>query len=107
MDDRKNFIMINETFICENCGKKNNPLKGSCRNHCKYCLYSKHVDDKIPGDRKSNCKQLMIPIELDQSGSKGYIIIHKCIKCGKKIRNKVAEDDSIDTIIALSTHRNL
>ncbi|MCD6109903.1 RNHCP domain-containing protein [bacterium] len=107
MNDRKNFIVINETFICENCGRKNDLLKGSCRNHCKYCLYSKHVDNKIPGDRKSDCKSLMKPIELDQSGPKGYIIIHKCTKCGKEMRNKTATDDSIDAIIALSTHKNL
>ena len=105
--ERKNFIMKNEVFICENCGKRNNLLKGGYRNHCKYCLYSKHVDDLIPGDRASNCKSLMAPIELDKSGSKGYIIIHKCIKCGKEIRNKTATDDSIDAIINLSTHKNI
>ncbi len=104
---RKNFIMKNEVFVCENCKKENDMLKGGCRNHCKYCLYSKHVDDSIPGDRQSKCKQLMKPMELDQSGSKGYIIIHKCTKCGKEIRNKTAPDDSIDAIIALSTHKNL
>lgn len=104
---RRNFIMKNETFVCDKCGKENKPLKGGCRNHCKYCLYSKHVDEEIPGDRKSNCKNLMEPIELDQKGSKGYVIIHKCTKCGKEIRNKTAPDDSIDAIIALSTHKNL
>ncbi len=104
---RKNFIMKNEPFLCENCGKDNETLKGGCRNHCKYCLYSKHVDKDIPGDRKSACLGLMKPIELDQSGAKGYIIIHRCLKCGKEIRNKTAPDDSIDSIIALSTHKDL
>jgi DNA-directed RNA polymerase subunit RPC12/RpoP len=105
--ERKNFIMKNEAFTCDYCGKENSPLKGGCRNHCKYCLYSRHVDDKIPGDRESNCDQLMKPVELDNSGSKGYVIIHKCTKCGKEIRNKTAPDDSVEAIIALSTHKEL
>ncbi|MBA4336204.1 RNHCP domain-containing protein [bacterium] len=105
--ERKNFIMKNESFACNYCGKENDPLKGGCRNHCKYCLYSKHVDDKIPGDRESKCGQLMQPLELDNSGSKGYVIVHKCTKCGKEIRNKTAPDDSIEAIIALSKHKEL
>ena len=44
-----NFTEIDEEFICENCGKKVGKLGYSCRNHCPYCLYSKHVD-KNPGD---------------------------------------------------------
>lgn len=104
---RKNFIMKNEVFVCGNCGKENDLLKGGCRNHCKYCLYSRHVDEIIPGDRESKCKELMTPMELDKSGAKGYVIIHKCTKCGKEIRNKTAPDDSIDAIIALSTRNKL
>lgn len=38
------FIEIDEEFICENCGHKVQRLGYSCRNHCPYCLYSKHVD---------------------------------------------------------------
>ena len=38
------FKVIDEGFICENCGRKVEPLGYSCRNHCPYCLYSKHVD---------------------------------------------------------------
>jgi DNA-directed RNA polymerase subunit RPC12/RpoP len=100
---RKNFISINEGFICINCGKYCPPHKNSYRNHCKYCLYSKHVDNEIPGDRKSKCNGLMEPIKIDYSGKKGYIIVHKCIKCGKTIRNKTANDDNLNEIIKLST----
>ena len=46
-----NFTEIDEEFICENCGRKVEPLGYSCRNHCPYCLYSKHVDIN-PGDRR-------------------------------------------------------
>lgn len=99
---RKNFIMHNESFLCERCGKPNKPLKGGCRNHCCFCLYSKHVDKNVPGDRKSDCGGLMKPISLDQSGKKGYVIVHECTVCGKTMRNKCAPDDSIDAMITVS-----
>jgi len=99
---RKNFIYKNEEFVCENCKKLNPLLKGTCRNHCKFCLFSKHVDKNTPGDRESDCKGLMEPIFVDQDGKKGYVITHKCTKCGKEIRNKVVKDDDFDVIINLS-----
>ncbi len=91
--NRKNFINRNEGFICENCGNEVLPLKnGSYRNHCPFCFYSKHVDN-IPGDRLSTCKGIMEPIDYDYSSKKGYIIIHRCTKCGKIQNNKTAFDD--------------
>jgi len=43
------FKMINESFICENCNKtiEKHP-EGSARNHCPFCLYSKHMDKDFP-----------------------------------------------------------
>lgn len=98
----KKFTVINEEFICQNCGKKVNKLKGSCRNHCNYCLYSLHLDKEFPGDRQSNCKGLMEAVKLDQNSKKGWIILHKCKKCKKTIKNKAAEDDDLDQLIQLS-----
>ena len=49
----------------------------------------------------------MEPIKLDQNSKKGFIIIHKCLKCGKKIANKVATDDSSEALIRLSQKSNL
>ncbi len=49
--EQKNFFEIDEEFICDNCGKQVPKLGYSCRNHCPYCLHSKHVD-KNPGDRR-------------------------------------------------------
>jgi DNA-directed RNA polymerase subunit RPC12/RpoP len=41
--------MINESFTCENCGKEiEKHPEGSARNHCPYCLSSKHLDDTFP-----------------------------------------------------------
>jgi len=107
MNNRKNFISVNQGFICEKCGEKNPPLKGGCRNHCRKCLYSKHVDDKIPGDRESACKSLMTPVELDKTGKKGYIILHECLKCKKIVKNKAADDDDFNVIIKLATSKQV
>ena len=82
----------NTGFICEHCGAKVFPLtNGSFRNHCPFCLYSKHVDEQ-PGDRASECGGLMEPVGVEYSGAKGWQIVHRCTRCGKTVRNKVAED---------------
>ncbi|QQR55401.1 RNHCP domain-containing protein [Candidatus Peregrinibacteria bacterium] len=97
-----NFIVINQPFQCLNCGAQVPRQEGSCRNHCKSCLYSQHVDAEFPGDRASNCGALMAPIGLTQSGKKGWILLHKCTKCFRIVRNKLADDDNMDLAIALS-----
>ena len=96
------FTEIDEEFICENCGKKVSKLGYSCRNHCPYCLYSKHVD-KNPGDRAEDCKGKLEPIEIEINSKKGYVIVFKCQKCGAIRKNKVAEDDSFDEILKISS----
>lgn len=101
----------NTGFICENCGQDIMPLNnGSYRNHCPYCLYSKHVDN-MPGDRQSMCKGLMKPIGTRITSKKGIQIIHECINCNIRKANKVAENDtqadSIDEIIKLLKVQNL
>jgi DNA-directed RNA polymerase subunit RPC12/RpoP len=106
MQIRKNFIAKNEEFICKNCGHKNPKLSGSYRNHCRECLHSLHVDKDIPGDRLSGCESLMVPYSIDHSGKKGWIISHKCQKCGKIITNLSAVDDNFDKIIALTQKTN-
>ena len=92
-----NFTKIDEEFVCENCGKKVTKLGYSCRNHCPYCLYSKHVD-KNPGDREETCHGLLRPIGVEINSKKGYVIVFKCIKCGAIRKNKVAEDDNMELI---------
>ncbi len=100
-----NFIVIDEEFICENCGNKVKKLGYSCRNHCPVCLHSKHVDIN-PGDRLEECHGILEPIGLDINNRKGYVIIFKCQKCGAIRRNKAAEDDNMDLIIKLSVKEN-
>ena len=97
----KKFTEIDEEFICENCGKKVPKLGYSCRNHCPFCLFSKHVDIN-PGDRAEMCHGKLKPIGLETDSKKGYIIVFKCEKCGKIRKNKIAKDDNMDEIIKLS-----
>ena len=104
--NHRNFTEIDEEFICDNCGKKVQKLGYSCRNHCPFCLHSKHVD-KNPGDRQEMCHGDLEPIGLEIDGKKGYVIIFKCKKCGVIRRNKAARDDNMDLIIDLSVNFEL
>lgn len=96
----KNFTKNDNGFICINCGREVKPLKYTSRNHCPYCLHSLHVDI-MPGDRLNECKGLLKPINVEISGKKGYVIVHKCTKCGKICRNKSADDDNFDEILRI------
>lgn len=100
-----NFTEIDEEFTCENCGRKVKKLGYSCRNHCPYCLYSKHVDN-MPGDRQEECHGKLKPVGVELDSKKGYVIIFKCEKCGKIRRNKAAKDDNMELIIKLSAEHN-
>ncbi len=84
----------------------NPKAKKTCRNHCRFCMFSMHVDDIIPGDRKSKCFGLMEPIFIDYSGKKGYQIMHRCLKCGKEILNKLASDDNIKEVTRIVAQQN-
>ena len=99
--ENRNFVKKHEKFTCDNCGKKVQKLGYSCRNHCPYCLHSKHVDIK-PGDRAETCHGDLEPIGLEIDSKKGNVIIFKCKKCGAIRRNKAAKDDNMDLIIKLS-----
>lgn len=96
----------NTGFTCAQCGQLVAPVtNGSYRNHCPFCLFSKHIDI-TPGDRRSKCGGLMKPIGIQYKSGKGYQIIHRCLRCGEESVNRVAENtaqpDSIDLVIELS-----
>lgn len=105
MLETSKFTKIDEEFICENCGKTVPKLGYTCRNHCPYCLHSKHLDIN-PGDRAEDCHGILEPIGLEMNSKKGYVIIFKCKKCGEIRKNKAAEDDNMDLIISLSAKQN-
>lgn len=91
------FVKNDNEFICINCGKKIAKLKYTSRDHCNNCLYSLHVD-VMPGDRKNECKGILVPINVIHNSKKGQVIIYKCDKCNTEVRNIVAEDDNKETI---------
>lgn len=96
----KKFTKRVEDFVCANCGA--NVSGNGYTNHCPKCLYSKHVDNN-PGDRLSNCGGMMRPISIETTKD-GFVITHKCEKCGKIIRQHSSPDDDMDTIISISSN---
>ncbi|MFH1354187.1 MAG: RNHCP domain-containing protein [bacterium] len=91
---RKNFIPRNDAFVCERCGKKVVPASGTFRNHCPFCLTSKHVDKYLPGDRLSICGGLMPVIRYEGTDPDKLELIQQCKKCGRVRRNRTAPDDN-------------
>lgn len=67
---------------------------GRHRNHCPNCLYSRHVDDTMPGDRKSDCHAMMRPLGLIARRNGEQVLIHECLGCGKHDPNRIAADDN-------------
>jgi len=99
MQVKKNFIRQKEDFTCEVCGAQ---VKGTgYTNHCPNCLWSKHVDKEIPGDRYDTCQGLMKPISVELKHGE-YILTHRCQKCRKITKNKSSEDDNFKAVLKLS-----
>lgn len=72
------------------------------RNHCPYCLWSRHVDLFRAGDRLAACKAQMRPVGLTVKKTvKKYgsdtlgelMVIHLCTDCSKVSINRIAADD--------------
>lgn len=106
--------MQKENFTCCNCGRSASFLKligTKHRNHCPFCLWSKHVDLEESGDRKAKCKGKMKPIGLTfkREGKDKYglprqgelMLIHECLNCGKVSINRIAGDDDGKTILKI------
>lgn len=96
----KHFIRQKEDFVCEVCGTK--VLGTGYTNHCPSCIWSKHVDENIPGDRASSCLGLMEPVSIEIKSGQN-ILIHRCLKCGKITKNKAAENDNFEAILKLAS----
>ena len=77
------------------------------RNHCPYCLSSLHLDVN-PGDRASDCGGIMDPVKAEPDPRHGFVIYHRCRKCGAVKRNRAALDprgecDNMDLLIELTS----
>jgi len=81
------------------------------RNHCPFCLWSKHVDKQKSGDQRSFCHGLMEPIGLTfkKEGFDKYgkprqgelMIIHQCHDCRQTSINRIAADDKPEMILKI------
>ena len=92
-----------QSFACGHCHRFIGPLPsgGHHRNHCPLCLYSRHVDDRVSGDRSSPCGSLMAPIGAFQRPNGEHVVVHRCLGCGFERFNRIAADDDFDLVLAL------
>ncbi|MFZ6020702.1 MAG: RNHCP domain-containing protein [Chloroflexota bacterium] len=111
---KKRFYPSQQDFACKHCGNwvSINPILSSVsnRNHCPYCLWSRHVDLYAAGDRLSACKGNMKPIGLTfKRQRKKYgsflqgelMLIHQCVECGAVSINRLAADDDTDRLLSV------
>jgi hypothetical protein len=94
---------LTDTFKCGRCRRFVGPPPsgGHHRNHCPFCLYSRHVDATRPGDRASACGALMAPVGAFQRPNGEHVIVHRCLGCGFERHNRIAADDNFDGVLAL------
>ncbi len=79
------------------------------RNHCPYCLSSRHLDLYEAGDRLAACKGCMQAVALTlkrdrnkyavESGE--LMLVHICNECGKVSINRIAADDDNGLILQI------
>lgn len=92
-----------EEFRCRHCRMMVGlvPSGGRHRNHCPFCLHSRHVDERMPGDRLSPCGGTMAPIGHFVRPNGEYGLVHHCLVCGVKRHNRIAADDDFDLVLDL------
>ena len=77
------------------------PCGGRHRNHCPWCLYSRHVDGNTPGDRASSCQGAMAPVAAFTRPKGEHVVVHRCLSCGLERHNRIAGDDDFDFVLGL------
>ncbi|MBG0788400.1 MAG: RNHCP domain-containing protein [Anaerolineaceae bacterium] len=109
---RTYFDDFNADFTCKNCGRyvsARTAISGVVnRNHCPYCLHSRHVDLFEAGDRLCACKGVMAPVGLTVKRSRDkyarglqgeLMLVHRCETCGGLSINRIAADDDAVKIL--------
>jgi len=64
------------------------------RNHCPNCLWSRHLDDDVPGDRAAECGASMEPIAVTARRDGEWLLVHRCLGCDELHLNRSAGDDN-------------
>lgn len=94
----RNFIRKKEDFVCEHCGEL--VVGDGYTDHCPKCLWAKHMDKLIPGDRESDCHGMMEPIKTNYE--KGiFKIFYRCNKCGHEFGVREGRGDDRDELLNL------
>ena len=98
-------------IVCHNFVSAEATLSGvQNRNHCPYCLASRHLDLYAAGDRLSACKASMRPIALTiKKTNKKYsggqpgemMLVHLCTDCGHVSINRIAADDDLESVFEI------
>jgi hypothetical protein len=91
------------SFRCSHCKAMVGPIPygGKHRNHCPYCLYSRHVDGRVSGDRASDCGGSMAPTGTFVRPKGEHVLVHHCLACGFERYNRIAADDDFDLVLSL------
>lgn len=91
------------SFRCGHCKAMVGPIPygGKHRNHCPYCLYSRHVDGRVSGDRAGDCGGSMVPIGAFVRPKGEHVVVHRCLACGFERYNRIASDDDFDLVLSL------
>lgn len=90
-------------FRCRQCKRLVGapPSGGRHRNHCPFCLYSRHVDGRTPGDRASDCGSAMAPVGMATRRNGEYVLVHRCLGCAIERVCRIAADDAFELVLAL------
>lgn len=106
-------LSSNSDFRCLCCRQVVSAFSGLSgvhnRNHCPYCLWSRHMDLNRAGDRLSACKAGMRPLGLTiKHAPKKYnqlsgelMIIHQCTECDRVSINRIAADDLAENLFEI------
>jgi RNHCP domain len=100
---RLQFRSLTEEFRCRHCRLMvfPPPSGGRHRNHCPYCLWSRHVDGRVPGDRASDCGRAMEPVGTFHRHNGEQVVLHRCLGCGTDRHCRVAADDDPTLLMRL------
>lgn len=92
-----------ESFPCAHCGMviPAEALGTEHRNHCPYCLWSRHVDHR-PGDRAAGCGGSMEPLAVAVRTDGEWTLLHRCRECGVIKANRIAGDDNGALLLSMA-----
>jgi len=90
---RRNPIHRDEAFTCAWCGAAVDPGGARVRDHCPWCLRSRHVD-VVPGDRAADCGGLLHPVSMSLEGGE-VVLVQRCARCVHQVRVRAHPQDRV------------